>query len=103
MILLKLDNGFWNEYLEKKLFSLFKSKQGQTKGIVLNNKTAEEINELSSCTQRENCESLANVNDFYTDLIVYTGSGILVNSEAFNGLDSGEAKEHIVKALQLKN
>ena len=105
LILLKLDNGFWNEYLGEEIVFLFKSKQGQTKRIVLNNKTAEEINELSSLyTKRKFVNPWLTLaqNDFYTDLIVYTGSGILVNSEAFNGLDSGEAKEHIVKALQLK-
>ncbi|MEK6890963.1 MAG: class I tRNA ligase family protein, partial [Nanoarchaeota archaeon] len=32
----------------------------------------------------------------------YTGPGILVNSEGFNDLDTEEAKEHIVKALEIK-
>ncbi len=33
----------------------------------------------------------------------YTGAGVLVNSGAFDGLFSGEAKEHIVKALEEKH
>ncbi|MEK6842017.1 MAG: leucine--tRNA ligase [Nanoarchaeota archaeon] len=32
----------------------------------------------------------------------YMGSGKIINSEAFNGLENKETKEHIVKALQLK-
>lgn len=34
---------------------------------------------------------------------VYTGSGILINSDKFNGLDSIEAKEHVIKYLKSKN
>jgi leucyl-tRNA synthetase len=36
------------------------------------------------------------------DKEAYSGSGKLINSGEFNGLDSEEAKEHIVKALELK-
>ena len=107
LISLKLDDGFWNEYLGEEIVFLFKHKNGKVERIVLNRKTEERIDELAakfvgekwnkSCVWKWLAE-----NSFYTDLIVHDESGVLINSEAFNGLTNDEAKEHILKALQLK-
>ncbi|MEK6847675.1 MAG: leucine--tRNA ligase [Nanoarchaeota archaeon] len=107
LIVNKLDNGFWNEYIGEEIVFLFKHKDGKVERIVLDRKTEERIDKLAAEFNGEKWNK-SNVwkwlaeNDFYTDLIVHDENGILINSKEFNGLFSDEAAEHITKALEFK-
>ncbi len=42
------------------------------------------------------------VDNCFTGISAYEGYGILINSEGFDGLKSGEAREHITNALEMR-
>jgi len=104
LIINKLDNGFWNEYLADEIVFLFKYKGGKTEIFILNEQTEEKIDKLAaefvgekwnkSCVWKWLAE-----NNFYTDLIVHSGEGHLINSDKFNGLKNNVAKEKITEHL----
>ncbi len=104
----KMDNGFWNEYLGEEIVFIFKFNDGKTKRLVLNEGTHEEIDKLASEFMKEENWNKSCVwkwlaeNSFYTDSVVHADVGILINSDKFNGLNSREAKEHIIKFLESK-
>ncbi len=111
LIINKLDNGFWNEYVWKETVFLFKHKDGKVERYILNDKTEKIIDKLAAkFNDEEWSETVRNKNvwhwladnNWYTDLIVHQDEGILINSGPFNGLFSEEAKEHVVKALEAK-
>ncbi|MFQ5531804.1 MAG: class I tRNA ligase family protein, partial [Candidatus Nanoarchaeia archaeon] len=108
LIIKKMENGFWNEYIGEEIVFIFKFNDGKIKRLVLNQDTEEEIDKLASEFMKDENWNKSCVwkwlaeNGFYTDLIVHTDFGVLVNSGAFNGLKSSEAKEHIIKFLENK-
>ena len=107
LIIDKLTSGFWNEYIGEEIVFIFKHKNGKVERIVLNRKTEEKIDELAAEFMDEKWDKscvwkwLAE-NDFYTNLIVHTGEGKLINSGQFNGLDNKKAIEEITKYLSKK-
>ena len=107
LIINKLDNGFWNEYLSDEIIFLFKHKNGKVERIILDKKSEEKIDKLASEfvgeKRTKSCvwKWLAE-NNFYTDLIIHEDFGKLINSEKFNGLESKKAKEEISNYLESK-
>jgi len=95
--------GFWNEFTTKKgFYFIFKHKDGKIEEMELNEKTNDIIDKYGMIfngeipkNNPENVYSWLAKNDFYKELLIHPGPGILINSEDFNGLDTEEAKEHI--------
>jgi leucyl-tRNA synthetase len=105
----KLTPGFWNEYVSKETVFLFKHKNKKVDRYVLSDKTEKTIDKLAAefnkqewkdMLDRKNVWSWLADNSWYMDLIAHQDEGVLINSEGFDGLLSGEAKEHITKALE---
>ncbi|MDO8551894.1 MAG: class I tRNA ligase family protein [bacterium] len=100
----KLTSGFWNEYLGKDVVFLFKHKDGKVERIILSPETEERIDHLGAEVNNEPYKPSSVWgwfvgNDWYHDLVVHEGEGILVNSSQFNGQDSVSAKKNITNWL----
>ena len=101
--------NFWNEFSTKNgFYFIFKHKNGKLEEIELNKKTNDIIDNYGMVFNGKepnkvpkNVYSWLADNSFYKEILIHTEGGILVNSEAFNGLNNNEAKEHIIKALEV--
>ncbi|HLD98049.1 MAG TPA: class I tRNA ligase family protein [Candidatus Nanoarchaeia archaeon] len=111
----KLEPLYWNEYVGPTgIVYIFKHKDGKIERIELNPQTEEKISKLTTeffyrkpvdkyLKKHSMWKDLVEGEDgFYQDLIIHTEKGILINSQKFNGLESDDAKEKIVKELELR-
>jgi len=104
LILEKLDNGFWNEYIGDEIVFIFKNKEGKTERIVLSEETEEIIDRLAAeyngenWTQKQSVWAWIAENDWYKDYI-YTKNvdgGMMINSPNWNGLVPSEAMKKAI-------
>ena len=99
----KMEPGFWNEYVGEKTVFMFKHKDGKFERIVLSVDTEEYIDKLAAKFMSEEHWKKSSVwkwlaeNDWYTDVIIHTENGKVINSGKFDGMDSEEAKTAITE------
>jgi leucyl-tRNA synthetase len=96
----KLSPGFWNEYISDEAIFMFKDKEGKISRFVLDKSNEEEIGKLSAQYVGEGWNkqspwSWMAQNDWYKDIIIFTGEGKLINSAQFNNKDSSSIKKEI--------
>jgi len=105
-----LKPGFWNEFSTSKgFYFIFKHKTGKIEEFELDEKTNDIVdkygmtfNDEKPNDTPENVYSWLAKNDFYKELLIHTGEGVLINSEKFNGLPSENAIEEIGKKFGKK-
>ena len=103
----KLEFGFWNEYIGLETIFIFKDKKGKTERLILNKSTEKIIDKKAAEYIGENWDKKCvwkwlSENEFYKDLIIHEGSGILINSDQFNNLNSKEAIKEISNFIEKK-
>ncbi len=94
-----MKSGFWNEFSVKNgFYFIFKHKDGKLEEMELNEKTNDLIdkygmtfNNEAPKVHPENVYGWLAENDFYKELLIHTGEGVLVNSGQFSGLQSKDA------------
>lgn len=102
----KLTKGYWNEIVGEDIKFIFKSKDGKIKEFILEKNNSKEIEKLGAEYNDEPYLGKTNTwkwlaeNDLYTDLIIHTDDGVLVNSEKYNGLTSEQAREKLTTWLE---
>lgn len=110
LIIKKLDNGFWNEYVGEKIVFIFKHKSGDIERYEYNEDNKDKINQL--CANFTNSTSGTTIiqdwvsngaDGFYHDYLLSTDYGVLIDSSEFSGLTSGEAKKAITQKLKDMN
>ncbi|MCR4285772.1 MAG: leucine--tRNA ligase [Candidatus Kaiserbacteria bacterium] len=103
LIVDNLKPGFWNEYVGEKTVFIFKHKDDRLERIVLSDKTEATIDKLASEFMNEHSWNKTCVwkwlseNKWYSDLIIHSELGTLVNSAEFDGMNSEEAKVAITE------
>lgn len=105
----KLRNGFWNEYIGKKIVFIFKHNDGKTERLQYDKNTRQKINQLTADFSNDDSGRTIiedwlreGADGFYKKNLLSTEYGILIDSEEFDGLTSQEAKEKITEKLKLK-
>ncbi len=100
----KLTPGFWNEYIsDGKVIFIFKGKNGEIKRFEPNSKTDVEINALTATYNSKPIQEGRStwawlpLVPFYKEVLFHQESGILVNSDKFDGMDSEKANKEITK------
>lgn len=99
----KMMPGFWNEYIADNVIFLFKDNNGMIQRFELDRENEKEINRLAEEYTSDGWEADSTVtswladNDWYTDYLIHTEIGVLVNSGEFNGMESEKAKKAITK------
>jgi len=101
----KMKPHFWCEFTTEKGFHfIFKHKDGKIEEVDLDEKTNDLIdkygatfNDEKPSEKAENVYSWLAENDFYKELLIHEGEGVLVNSGEFTGLESGEAAKKITE------
>ncbi|GAB4284569.1 MAG: hypothetical protein Kow0081_1790 [Candidatus Dojkabacteria bacterium] len=105
----KLDNGYWNEVVGKEIWFCFKDRIGEISEYILDwNKNREDIAKKCSEFSKDDINNTMNLykyladNNFYTELLIFTGEGNLINSAEFSGLNTEKAKDEIIKFIEKK-
>lgn len=103
LIVSKLTDGFWNEYIGDEAVFLFKFKDGKIKRLVLSQETVEEIDKLADefvgGWDKKHPWSWLAQNSWYADVIKHSDFGILENSGKFDGMTSEKAIKEITKKV----
>jgi leucyl-tRNA synthetase len=103
----KLEPGFWNEYVGKKIVFIFKNKDKKVERIELNKETEKKINTLAQSFNLNPGENQTvwgwlSENKFYTDLIIHSGEGIVENSKEINEKHNVKNLSEIIDLLEKK-
>ena len=101
----KMTPGFWNEYIGDNIVFLFKHKDNSIERLILDSQTESHINKLAAefCEEPLGDKSVWELlidNSFYTDKVIHTDYGVLINSNDFNGLTSEKAKIKMTEKLK---
>ena len=108
LIIDKMTPGFWNEYIARDIVFIFKFKDGKIKRFILDKNNEEEIDRLGEEFNGRIWRKKSSVwkwlakNDTYTDLIVHSDSGTIVNSGEWNGLNVPEEISKTIDWLEKK-
>lgn len=100
----KMDSGFWNEYVGDKVVFIFKNKDNTTQRFVLSDETDATIRRLGDklLGHPESGRSVwdwLGANEFYSQLFLRGGEGVMVNSGEYDGMQSDDARERCVADL----
>lgn len=106
----KMENGFWNEYINEEIVFIFKGKESKTERIVLNGETEKKIDQLAAefngegWTRQKSVWAWLAENDWYKDYIftVDVDKGVMVNSGFLDGMESKKAMEKMIEWLEEK-
>lgn len=110
LIVEKLDNGFWNEYIGEDIVFIFKDKNGKIEKLILNEETERKIDKLAAeyngegWTKKQSVWAWLADCDWYKDYIFNadTHEGVMVNSDFLNGMVPDEAMKKAIEWIKEK-